>query len=139
MTVQFRQKNNDCSMTYNLYVHYTGSQKDMPPVTQVSHMYEGPVTRNRAKLLKKEVNSLLAEINYNIHEKTILPKCSTLVVLRYTNKEEDVALRRTSTVKNGPSVRTSTVKMDQLKEIFINLDSLKLWRSMRTFWKAYQA
>ena len=111
----------------------------MPLVTQVSHMYEGPVTRNRAKLLKKEVNSLLAEVNFNIFENVISPKCSTLVVLRYTKKEEDVALCRTSTVKNGPSVRTSTVKMDQLKEIFINLDSLKLWRSMRTFWKAYQA
>ena len=110
----------------------------MPPVTQVSHMYEDPITRSRAKLLQKEVNSLLAEINFDIFENVILPKCSTLVVLRYTNKEEDVALRRTSTVKNGPSVRTSTVKMDQLKEIFINLDSLKLWRSMRTFWKAYQ-
>jgi hypothetical protein len=115
--------------------------KDMPPVTQVTHkqVYEGPITRSHAKVLQKEVNSLLAEINYNIHENTILPKCSTLVVLRYTNKEDDVALRRTSTVKNGPSVHTSTVKMDQLKEIFINLDSLKLWRSMRTFWKAYQA
>jgi hypothetical protein len=29
------------------------------------------------------VNSLLAEINFNISEKAILPKCSTLVVLRY--------------------------------------------------------
>jgi hypothetical protein len=29
------------------------------------------------------VNSLLAEINFNISENVILPKCSTLVVLRY--------------------------------------------------------
>jgi hypothetical protein len=29
------------------------------------------------------VNSLLAEINFNISEYIILPKCSTLVVLRY--------------------------------------------------------
>ena len=113
----------------------------MPPLAQVSHkqVYEGPIMRSHANLLQKEVNSLPVEINFNIHENIILPKCSTLAVLRYTNKEEDVALRRTSTVKNRPSVRTSTVKMDQLKEIFINLDSLKLWRSMRTFWKAYQA
>ena len=82
----------------------------MPPVTQVSHMYEGPVTRNRAKLLKKEVNSLLAEVNFNIFENVIPPKCSTLVVLRHINKEVEVTLHRTNAVKNGPSDRTSTVK-----------------------------
>jgi hypothetical protein len=59
----------------------------MPPVTQVSHMYEGPITRSRAKLLQKEVNSLLAEINFDIFENVILPKCCTLIVLRHTNKE----------------------------------------------------
>jgi hypothetical protein len=67
------------------------------------------------------VNSLLVEINFNIHENIVLPKCYTLFVLRYRNKEEDVTLYakelhknrpsvRTSTVKNGSSVRTSTVK-----------------------------
>jgi hypothetical protein len=84
-------------------------------------VYEGPITRSRAKLLQKEVNSLLAEINFNIHENIILPKYSTLFVLRYTNKEEDITLRGkevqkngssvwTNTVKNGPTVRTNTVK-----------------------------
>jgi hypothetical protein len=29
------------------------------------------------------VKSLIAEINFNIYENVILPKCSTLVVLRY--------------------------------------------------------
>ncbi|CAD6244822.1 unnamed protein product [Miscanthus lutarioriparius] len=75
--------------------------EDMPPVTQVSHMYEGLITRSRAKLLQKEVNSLLAEINFDIFENVILPKHSILVVLRHTNKEEDVTLHRTSTEKNG--------------------------------------
>jgi hypothetical protein len=49
--------------------------------------------RSHAKLLQKEVNSLLAEINFNIHENIILPKFSTLVVLRYTHKDEDASLR----------------------------------------------
>ena len=86
--------------------------KDMPPVTQVTHkqVYEGPIMRSHANLLQKEVDSLLAEIKFNIHENIILPKCSTLVVLRYTNKEEDITLHRTSSVKNGPIVRTSTMK-----------------------------
>jgi phage FluMu protein Com len=72
-------------------------------------MYEGPITRSRAKLLQKKVNSLLAEVNFDIFENVMPPKCSTLVVLRYTNKEEDVTLHRTSTVKNRPSDQTSTV------------------------------
>lgn len=69
--------------------------EDMPPVTQITHkqVYEEPITRSHAKLLQKEVNSLLAEINFNIHENIILPKCSTLVVLRYTHKDEDASLR----------------------------------------------
>ena len=73
----------------------------MPPVTQVTHkqVYERPITCSHAKLLQKEVNSLLAEINFQIFENVILPKCSTLVVLRYTNKEEDVTLHCTSTKK----------------------------------------
>jgi hypothetical protein len=44
---------------------------------------QGPITRSRAKKLQQEVNSLLAEINFNISENVILPKCSTLLVLRY--------------------------------------------------------
>ena len=93
----------------------------MPPVTQVSHkqVYKGPITRSRAKLLQKEVNSLLAEINFDIFENVILPKCSTLIVLRHTNKEEDVTLHRTSNEKNGPTVRTSekrTIRSDQYSE-----------------------
>ena len=97
---------------------FKGECEDMSPVTQVTHqnastrpvtpgqaldtptqVYKGPVTRSRAKLLQKEVNSLLAEINFDIFENVILPKCSTLVVLRHTNKEEDVTLHCTSTKK----------------------------------------
>jgi hypothetical protein len=47
------------------------------------HINQGPITRSRAKKLQQEVNSLLAEINFNIFENVILTKCSTLVVLRY--------------------------------------------------------
>ena len=64
------------------------SDEDMPQVTQVSHIYEGPITRSRAKLLQKEVNSLLAEIKLNIHENYILPKSYMLTLLRFM-KEED--------------------------------------------------
>jgi hypothetical protein len=51
--------------------------EDMPPeATQVTHkhVYDGPITRNRAKLLQKEVISFLAETNFNIHKNIILLK-----------------------------------------------------------------
>jgi hypothetical protein len=62
---------------------------DIPRVTQVDedntpiNINQGLITRSRAKKLQQEVNSLLAEINFNISENVIVPKCSTLVVLRY--------------------------------------------------------
>jgi hypothetical protein len=61
----------------------------MPTITQVTHkqVQEGPITRSRAKLFQKEVNSFLAETNFNIHENIILPKNSTLILLRYTHEE----------------------------------------------------
>ena len=44
--------------------------------------------RNRAKILRKEVNSLLSEINFNIFENVILPKCSMLILLKHVYKED---------------------------------------------------
>ena len=66
--------------------------EDMPPeATQVTHkhVYYGPITRSRAKLLQKEVTSFLAETNFNIHENIILPKNSTLILLRCSHEEKD--------------------------------------------------
>ena len=65
--------------------------EDIPPeATEVTHkhVYDGPITRNRAKILQKEVNSLLSKTNFNIFENFILPKCSTLILPRHVNKED---------------------------------------------------
>ena len=75
-----------------------------------------------------------------------------MVVLRNTHKEEDESdqqvwtstvknepINRTTTVKNGPADRTATVKNGPAERTIITLDSLRLWRPIRTFWKAYQA
>ena len=75
--------------------------EDMPTVTQVTHkqVHVGPITRSRAKLLQKEVNSFLDETNFNIHENIILPKNSTLILLRYTHEEvEDTWSKNQDTV-----------------------------------------
>jgi hypothetical protein len=48
-----------------------------------SHMYEGPVTRSRAKKLQQEVHAFLSELNFNIDENVILPKSCILLLLRF--------------------------------------------------------
>jgi hypothetical protein len=80
---------------------YSKADADIPTeraVTQVDehnttiNINQGPITRSRAKKLHQDVNSLLAEINFNISENVILPKCSTLVVLRYICERGGVAI-----------------------------------------------
>jgi hypothetical protein len=62
---------------------------DIPRVTQdqasdtQAIVLQGPITHSHTKKLQQKVNSILAKINFNIFENVILPKCSTLVVLRY--------------------------------------------------------
>ena len=93
-----------------------------------AQVIDGPVTCSRAKKLQQEVHALLCEIHFNINENYILPKCSTLIVLRYIEAEKDE-----STLKNEPmQVPEDTTKRtresktdqwksrtDQCKEIFI--------------------
>jgi hypothetical protein len=47
------------------------------------------------------VNSLLAEINFNISENVILPKCSTLVVLRYICERGGATIHREEAMKKN--------------------------------------
>ncbi len=49
--------------------------------------FQGPITRRRAKKLQQEINSLLAETYFNIDENYILPKSSTLLLLRFTHAQ----------------------------------------------------
>ena len=57
--------------------------------TDTSQIIDGPVIRSRAKKLQQEIHMLLCEIHFNINENYILPKCSTLIVLRYIEEEND--------------------------------------------------
>jgi len=71
--------------------------------TQVSstptpaQVIDGLITRSRAKKLQQEVHVLLCEIHFNFNENYILPKCCTLIVLRYIEEEKNE-----SDLKNGP-------------------------------------
>jgi len=52
------------------------------PTPTPAQVIDGPITRSRAK-------KLLCEIHFNINENYILPKCCTLIVLRYIEEEKD--------------------------------------------------
>ena len=78
------------------------------PIPTRAQVIDGPITRSRAKKLQQEVHALLCEIHFNINENYILPKCCTLIVLRYIEEEmnesdpkEWTNAKRTTRVKNG--------------------------------------
>ena len=47
---------------------------------------QGPITRSRAKKLRQKVNSFLTEYEFIKNKNFILPKCSTYVLLRFTQE-----------------------------------------------------
>jgi len=59
------------------------------PTLTPAQVIDGPVTCSRTKKLQQEVHALLCEIHFNINENYILPKCCTLIVLRYIKEEKD--------------------------------------------------
>ena len=48
---------------------------------------QGPLTRSRAKKLQEQVNSFLTDCNFDTSKNVILPKCSILVLLRFTHED----------------------------------------------------
>ncbi|WVZ98177.1 hypothetical protein U9M48_043646 [Paspalum notatum var. saurae] len=53
-----------------------------------THVFDGPITRSQAKKLQQEVHALLCEIRFTINESYILPKSCTLLMLRFTKKDD---------------------------------------------------
>ena len=64
------------------------STQVLPTPTQ-AQVINGPITRSHVKKEQQEVHALLYEIHFNINENYILPKCCTLIVLRYIEEEKD--------------------------------------------------
>nr|CAD40257.1 OSJNBb0002N06.3 [Oryza sativa Japonica Group] len=63
------------------------NQVDGLRLSKNDQAYHGPITRNRARKIQQEVNSLFTQLNPNFSENFILPKCSTFVLLRFTPEE----------------------------------------------------
>jgi hypothetical protein len=51
-----------------------------------SNLNQGHLTRSRAKKLQQQVTSLLVEFDNNITENIILPKGSTLMIIRFKHQ-----------------------------------------------------
>jgi hypothetical protein len=52
------------------------------------HVFDGPITCSRANKLQQGVHALLCEIHFTINESYILPKSCTLLILRFTKKDD---------------------------------------------------
>ena len=69
------------------------------------------------------MNALLCEIHFNVNENYILPKCCTLVVLRYIEEEKD---------KSDPEERTSASSRRSQKWISErNLHNILVTKAMK--------
>lgn len=84
-----------------------------------AHVFDGPITRSRAKQLQQEVHALLCEIPF-INENYILPKSCMLLLLRFT-KEDDKDTPRLN--QRGELRRTSSAWQNCHEETVISLDS----------------
>ena len=82
------------------------------PTSTPAQVIDGPITRSRAKKLQQEVHALVCEIHFNINENYILPKCCTLIVLKYIEEEKDESdpEERTSASSKRCQKRTSGSK-----------------------------
>lgn len=118
-------------------MHATSSTKQ--PSSNTKDTIQGPLTRSRAKKLQVQVNSFLTDFNFSTSENVILPKCSTLVVLRNIQHEEDesgsvdsitgvqngpVKQNGPTAVQNGPVQRTAH-NSQFTKAMEVNEDSLE--------------
>jgi hypothetical protein len=57
------------------------------PTSSPPQVFDGPITRSRAKKLQQEVHALLYEFQLNTNENFMLPKSCMLILLRFTKEE----------------------------------------------------
>jgi hypothetical protein len=84
------------------------SQATSTPV----QVFDGPITRSRAKKLQQEVHALLSENHFNVNENYILPKLCTLLLLRCTTEDD----KKTPRVNQRGGSRSSQSSMTEPSE-----------------------
>jgi hypothetical protein len=65
--------------------HTTSTQ--VQPTSSPTQVFDGPITRSRAKKLQQEVHALLYKFQLNTNENFMLHKSCMLILLRFTKEE----------------------------------------------------
>ena len=99
-------------------VHDTSNVKNSP--SNIKDTNQGPLTRRRDKKLQEQMNSFLTDCAFMTSKDVILPKCSTLVVLRCTHEEKS-----TRSDPKEHQIRSDN-QFGPPKEIAITFDSQKI-------------
>ena len=84
------------------------------PTSTRAQVFDGPITRSRAKKLQQEVNALLSGIHFNNNENYIMPKSCMLLLLRFT--KEDDKNTEVEDYREGPHLN-STCPAEQSERI----------------------
>jgi len=97
--------------------HVDMTMSTAPSTSTPAQVFDGPITRSRAKKLQQEVNALLSEIHFNNDENYILPKSCMLLLLRFT--KEDDKNTEVEDYREGPHLN-STSPAEQSERISHN-------------------
>ncbi len=102
-----RERHGDMTTTTNNMLQ-PPSQATPTPV----QVFDGPITRSRAKKLQQEVHALLSENHFNVNENYILPKSCTLLLLRCTTEDD----KKTPRVNQRGGSRSSQSRVTEPSE-----------------------
>ena len=101
--------------------HTTSTQ--VQPTYSPTQVFDGPITRSRAKKLHQEVHALLYEFQLNTNANFMLPKSCMLILLRFTKRKDKTYQRR---ISKKSYVRVSPALQNRPEETVITFDSQKL-------------
>ena len=96
--------------------HTTSTQ--VQPTSSPTQVFDGPITRSRAKKLQQEVHALLYEFHLNTNENFMLPKSCMLILLRFTKEEGQNISRANQQEELYPSQSSATEPSRRNSHIF---------------------
>jgi hypothetical protein len=109
-TTPFQGEEDDMTMplsnTLQPLSHTTSTQ--VQPTSSPTQVFDGPITRSRAKKLQQEVHALLFEFQLNTNENFMLPKSCMLILLRFTKEEGQNISRANQQEELCPSQSSAT-------------------------------
>jgi hypothetical protein len=96
--------------------HTTSTQ--LQPTSSPTQVFDGSITRSRAKKLQQEVHALLYEFQLNANENFMLPKSCMLILLRFTKEEGQNISRANKKEELYPSQSSATKLSRRNSHIF---------------------